>query len=167
MKRPGQRVHGLLGSTWVPAPLSPQRGKGVSLCSARGRAARGRGGGVVAAEVSCAERLGARAETRGTFPSLLSPLHKIHSCPAWGGCCSGDRGRGRVCNQGFSWFPLKQISLLTKIKGPESRPVFALGPVAFILLHGAGSQVPNWRGPSGFKGEIPKRVGALAGCPAE
>lgn len=59
-------------------------------------------------------------------PSPTCPVHRFRSCPAWGGQPGHCRGVENLQPR-FCWFPLKQTSLLTKIKRTRSTPAFAIG----------------------------------------
>lgn len=165
--RAGHGVRRLPGSPGVPLPLSPQPGKGVSLCS--------RGAGQPAAAARGGGRGGPPRRDGGQGRDLRyppqppsTPYTKFTAVlPGGWGELQWRPQEGTSLQPGVLLVPIKINLLVDKNKGAKSTPVFALGPVAFILLQGAGSQVPNWRGPSGFRGEIPERVGALAGCPGE
>lgn len=63
-----------------------------------------------------------------------------------------------------SWIPLKQISLLTKIKRTQSTPVFAVG-VPFLLSHKKlDPEFPTGTGPRASKGKFQSGQGPWRGA---
>lgn len=109
-------------------------------------------------------------------PAVLSPsLHppppcEFHSCPAW----HVVRGALEVRFQegksaaGVLLAPVKTNLLADKNKGARITASICPRPVALILLQGAGSHVPDWHGPSGFKGgnsSAGRGFGRVPWCP--
>lgn len=63
------------------------------------------------------------------------------------------------------WFPLRQISLLTKIKRAQSTPVFAVGPLLSFSREEPGPVLQTGSGPRASKGKFQSGQGPWRGAP--
>ena len=63
------------------------------------------------------------------------------------------------------WFPLRQISLLTKIKRTQLTPVFAVGPLLSFSREEPGPVFQTGSGPQASKGKFRSRQGPWRGAP--
>ena len=63
------------------------------------------------------------------------------------------------------WFPLRQISLLTKIKRTQSTPVFAVGPLLSFSCEEPGPVFQTGSGPRASKGKFHSGQGPWRGAP--
>lgn len=135
VKCPGCGVRGAPRKHLCSWASLPSWGSG-SACVPRRRGSQGPWRGAVpTAENSWAEELGARAEARGTLPSLPPP-------PPQSSQLSCLVGRGRELQwrprEGTSLqprgvlVPIKTNFLVHKSEGAESTPAFALGPLLLL-----------------------------------
>lgn len=98
-------------------------------------------------------------------PSLLSTTAQ---CGVGSQAAAVETSRSGKSAAQIHWFSLKPTSLLTKRKGTKSLPACTVCELLLFSFKELEPHVPNWHRPMGFKGgEIPNRVGALAGCPGK